>query len=434
MIAAQPLGAFPLPAGFMLVPDVDDPSVDGVVASLLAGKLPPEWPAAMRAHQFVHEGDVAAAQAVLVGDDPITLYNRYVLWPATVDPAVVEERLPLELAPLVGVVRYATGDSDEPPTLPNAHAVSPIIAALVLAARATHALAGDRPADAVRLLHRAATRAADDSPPLAALLLGNAGTIAHEHGLDRVAARVDLEAAAAALTDTDLQVAKAELHYQLGMLEHEDAVAAGAPLRPAMHHYYTTLQLVTEHSAPFLWASAQLNLATAHLSSQMVEASDALRTGIAIQAMRASLRVFTREAYPAQWATATLNLANALVYSPSVKQGDNLVEAVELYEAVLEARGRDDDPLGRARVLANQGNVLAHLGIFDQAKAKLYEARFLFEEHLDHDSALAVRSVLDEIARQLVPEPGHAATGRLAMGGIDDEMVRAPQSGPRRED
>ncbi len=100
-----------------------------------------------------------------------------------------------------------------------------------------------------------------------------------------------------------------------------------------------------------------------------------------------------------------LNLANSLVYTPSKHQADNLVEAVELYEAVLEARDRDTDPLGRARVLANQGNVLAHLGVFDQAKAKLYEARFLFEELGDDDSVRTVRGVLDEIARQHGAEP-----------------------------
>jgi len=51
-------------------------------------------------------------------------------------------------------------------------------------------------------------------------------------------------------------------------------------------------------------------------------------------------------------------------------------------------------------VLANQGSVLAHLGVFDQAKAKLYEARYLFEEFADDESVRTVRGVLDEIARQ----------------------------------
>ena len=99
--------------------------------------------------------------------------------------------------------------------------------------------------------------------------------------------------------------------------------------------------------------------------------------------------------------TGSLTADYATMYEfRGANQGDNLVEAVELYEAVLTARDRHADPLGRARVLANQGNVLAHLGAFDQAKAKLYEARFLFEELGDHDSVRTVRGVLDEIARQ----------------------------------
>ena len=36
----------------------------------------------------------------------------------------------------------------------------------------------------------------------------------------------------------------------------------------------------------------------------------------------------------------------------------------------------------------------------DDAKAKLYEARFLFEELGDDDSVRTVRGILDEIARQ----------------------------------
>ena len=128
--------------------------------------------------------------------------------------------------------------------------------------------------------------------------------------------------------------------------------------------------------------------------------------------------MFTREEHPAEWASATLNLANALVYTPSTHQGDNIVEAVERYEEVLETRSRDTDPLGRARILANLGNALAHLGIFEHAKSRLYEARFLFEEALDHESVMAVRSILDEISRETVPDSGrvtHALPGRIPV-------------------
>jgi hypothetical protein len=82
------------------------------------------------------------------------------------------------------------------------------------------------------------------------------------------------------------------------------------------------------------------------------------------------------------------------------------MEAVELYEAVLRARPRHQDPLGRARVLANQGNALAHLGEFEHSWTKLAEARALFEEFHDEDAATTVQGVLDEIARvRSVDEP-----------------------------
>ena len=130
--------------------------------------------------------------------------------------------------------------------------------------------------------------------------------------------------------------------------------------------------------------------------------------------------------YPGPWSTATLNLANALVYTPSTHQADNLVEAVELYEEVLESGVRDQDTLGRARVMANQGNVLAHLGIFEEARGKLVEARYLFESQLDHDSATAVRSMLDEIARTQVRDPDDEFADLARQA---EQMARMPQPG-----
>ncbi len=131
----------------------------------------------------------------------------------------------------------------------------------------------------------------------------------------------------------------------------------------------------------------------------MHEASDQLRIGVAVQSMRAALEVFTPETHPDRWSSTQLNLANALVYMPSKHQADNLAEAVGLYEGVLQQRDRQTDPQGRARVLANQGNALAHLGVFDDAKAKLHEARALFEEFDEDEAVRSVRSVLDEIAK-----------------------------------
>ena len=252
---------------------------------------------------------------------------------------------------------------------------------------------------AVAALDRAAEAAAGVSEPLRGVLLGASASIVADTDMADAAGRFDR--ALRALEGADgLRVARAELHLTLAVLLHEQAGDRPDLLNRAVPHYHSALQLVLREEAPLLWASAHANLATAYLTMPMTEASGQLRLGVAAQSLRSALKVYTPEDYPEQWASVQLNLANSLVYTPSSHQADNLVEAVELYEAVLAARDRNTDPLGRARVLANQGNVLAHLGDFDQAKAKLYDARFLFEELGDHESVRTVRGVLDEIARQ----------------------------------
>lgn len=388
-VRPQPLGAFPLPLGYLLIPA--SPDTEDARLALLAGRLP-QWPASLRAHELALADDRDAALAALSGDDPITRYNRFVMDPDGADPAELRSALG-EFGVLVDVVLFALGRSD---TAPELGEVDGELAATVLSAQASRALQdGDAPT-AVALLDRAAEQAAGVSEPLRGVLLGAAASI-----LDGPEAVTRLNDALRALEGAeDLRIARAELHLALAGLLHEQAVDRPELLNNAVPHYHSALQLVWREEAPLLWASAHANLATAYLTMPMTEASSQLRLGVAAQSLRSALKVYTPEEYPEQWASVQLNLANSLVYTPSSHQGDNLVEAVELYEAVLAARDRDTDPLGRARVLANQGNVLAHLGAFDQAKAKLYEARFLFEELGDHDSVRTVRGVLDEIARQ----------------------------------
>lgn len=414
----QPLGIFPFPAGLLLLPP-DAP--DAVRQTLAAGRLPETWPASLSAHAQAYGGDLDAALDDLVGDGPETAFNRWVLDPEREDSAAVRAALPSSWQGLVDIVAYMSGLADQLPQVPAESA--PEVHALGSSAQAAAALADGRADDALAALEEGMRLAEPVLPALAALLQANAGTIAHEHDLSADQAQTHLEAAAQALSDTDLAVSRAEVHYQLGALAQARSAARGEPLRQAMHHYHTALQLVTEESAPYLWATTQLNLAVAYLSSPMTGAGDQLRHGIATQSLRACLRVLTAQEHPDLWGTATLNLANALVYTPSTHQGDNLVEAVELYEQVLAGRSRTHDPLGRARVLANQGNVLAHLGMFEPAKAKLVEARFLFEEQLDHDGVMTVRSVLDEIARATVGSNDASDAREMA------QMARMPVPG-----
>ena len=391
-VRPQPLGAFPLPLGYLLIPAA--PDTEPARLALLSGRLP-EWPAALRAHELALAGDRDGALAALTGDDPVSRYNRFVMDPDSEDPAELRSALG-EFGVLVDVVLFAVGRTDTPPELGSATGE---LAALVLSTQASKALDDGDTAAAISLLDHAAEIAGEVSPPLRGVLLGAAGSVAAQSDVGEAVAR--FERALRALEDAeDLRVARAELHLTLAGALHQQAVDRPDLLNRAVPHYHSALQLVLREEAPLLWAAAHADLATAYLTMPMTEASSQLRLGVAAQSLRSALKVYTRQDYPEQWASVQLNLANSLVYTPSSHQGDNLIEAVELYEGVLQARDRDADPLGRARVLANQGNVLAHLGDFDQAKAKLYEARFLFEELDDHDSMRTVRGVLDEISRQ----------------------------------
>jgi tetratricopeptide (TPR) repeat protein len=121
---------------------------------------------------------------------------------------------------------------------------------------------------------------------------------------------------------------------------------------------------------------------------------DRIRVGVAVNSLRAALRVFTPETHPVAWASTQLNLANALQYLPSVHQESNLDEAVQLYEEVLQVRDPQKDPLGYARILANQGNALGHLGVFRDARERLDTARAIFVEYDDGEAVAGVDEVL----------------------------------------
>ena len=390
----QPLGVFPLPLGYLLIPA--GPDTEAAREVLLTGNAPEVWPAALLAHERALAGDRDGALAALAGSDAVTRYNRFVLDPDAESAEDVRAGLG-EFAVLVDVVQFALGRSDVVPELGAADAE---FAALVLSAHASNAVNSGDPATATALLDVAVAAATPVSKPLAGLLLGAAASVCADGGDNSGVLR--LERALRLLDGADgLRISRAELHLTLAGMLHEQGDAHPELMVAAIPHYHSALQLVLREEAPLLWASAHANLATAYLTMPMVEASGQLRLGVAANSLRSALTVYTRDEHPEQWASVQLNLANSLVYTPSKHQADNLVEAVELYEAVLEARDRETDPMGRARVLANQGNVLAHLGAFDHAKAKLYEARFLFEELDDQDSVRMVRGVLDEVARQL---------------------------------
>lgn len=422
-----PVGAFPLPFGFLLLRPGTD--TEPVREGLLAGHLPERWPDALRGHEAALAGDLDAAVEAFTGPDPVSRFNLFVLDPQAVDATALRADLGTDLGVLVDLVEFAIGRSD---TAPDPAGREGEIKALLLAAVAVERL-GSAPvplqvipnggvappsgsadsSSATGLLRSAITEARAVSPALAGVLHG-ALAQAHKQEGDPRGAVAALQAGILLLTGTDLTVALAEQYLELAATFHELAANADATdptgtmapgmLNQAVQHYHNAIQAVSadsaaKDSAPEVWAAAHAGLATAYLTLPMNEASDQLRLGVAVGSLRAALTVYTRGTHPAEWSSAQLNLANALVYAPSKHQGDNLTEAVELYEAVLGTRSRDTDPVGYARALANQGNALAHLGMFDHARAKLAEARFLFEEAQDWIATSSVRGLLNDLTR-----------------------------------
>lgn len=395
----QPVGVFPLPAGYLLIGP--DPAIDDERRALTQGRRPAALPSSLRYYELALDGDLDGALAELKAagsttEDPISAVNRFVLDPS---PAALAELRQIDDPQFrfhVETMAFIVGLERQPP---DPDSIDGELAAMAHAAWATLAMERHDMGAAVDSLEQGAQAANPVSKALAGQLLGQmANAQLDEGGAQR--ASVTFMAALDALADTDLAVSRAELHVATGAMFQEMSEAAPRLMQQAIDHYHQAMALVDVESAPETWAVANANLGLAYLTMPMHEATDQLRVGVAVQSMRSALEVFTPESHPDRWSSTQLNLANALVYMPSKHQADNIAEAIGLYEGVLQHRDRQSDPHGRARVLANQGNALAHLGIFDDAKAKLHEARAIFEEFDEEEAVRTVRSILDEVAKQ----------------------------------
>ena len=198
--------------------------------------------------------------------------------------------------------------------------------------------------------------------------------------------------------ETPLPLLRADLWLNLGMTYQELANGQRGGLIEAVKCYQQALQLgLTLESQPEMYAMVQNNLALAYLAMPMVEASDQLRMGVSVQSLREALKVYQKDTHPELWSSTQLNLANALQYLPSSHPQENLIQAVEIYEELLQIRNKAYDPVGYARLLANQANALAHLGIFKHALEKLNEAYKLFHWHNETDLAASTLELVHQI-------------------------------------
>lgn len=394
----QPLGIFSLPAGMLLL--VDSPQSRELCELLIQGKLPEDYPNDARFFQVAIDGgttDEIIEALPKVG--PVRDFNLLVLDPSVERFRCLRESCGGELRVLVEL----QGFLNDYCLMPDFSLTqSPTLGALLLSSAASFLLENRNSVGAIERLRKAIELVETPSPffaaglkaDLAQLLLGDSAT--------RLEGITALRSALACLVSSDLHEFTAEVHLSLAIALQEASTEDALSLKEAIGHYLDAARLVTAKSSPMIYGTAHMNLALAYLTKQMVDASDQLRYGIAVSSLRQAQSAFDRETYPEAWAVVRMNLANSLVYAPSSHQGDNLVEALEIYEELLQVRNRDDDPIGYARVCANQGNVLAHLGMFDYAKAKLHEGRSIFEEFNMLPETSGVREVLDHIERERV--------------------------------
>lgn len=260
-----------------------------------------------------------------------------------------------------------------------------------------HFSLSSKPDEALQELAAAAELVEECSPIFAARLHGEWATTCGEQPQSNDAAIKHYRRALDLLEDTAFQELRAELALELGMCCQLYSEGRRDKLLAATYAYQQALLYFhKEGPQPYNYGLSHMNLALVYLSMPMNDEAERLRPAIAVQSLREALKVFTRESHPKMWASATLNLANALQHVPSTHNEANLWEAVALYQDILEVRKQSDDALSYARVLANQGNALAHLGAFSRAEPTLIKALQIFEANGD-DSAAVIKEMLQEI-------------------------------------
>lgn len=389
----QALGALPFPAGMLLIPAGS--GATDVLAHLVLGDEPSTWPSELEFVQLALAGDAEAAALCIDGDDPVSLYNRAVLIGGDENWGRAREYATGEFACLVDTGRYTVGLIDTPP---NKYSTTGEIRAMVCSAWASHALEVADPASALDHLQEGIRSAHEaGASALAASLSLTVSGLLKDQLDDPVAASLEADRAINSLPLNVSRELRAELQIARALARQEVAGTERGALIAVVADLTEATKIFREDSNPELFALCNLHLGLAYLVMPMSDEGDRIRIGVAVNSLRAALRIYQRETYPNEWASTQLNLANALQYLPSVHQEQNLDEAVQLYEELLQYRTRETDPMGYARILANQGNALGHLGVFADAAERLTTAQTIFEEHGDNEAATTMHELLDGV-------------------------------------
>jgi tetratricopeptide (TPR) repeat protein len=393
MITPQPIGIFPLPVNYLVLPDTEQGAE--AHAQLMQGKMPAEFPAEWRFFQLASEGQIDRAYQTLADDSsPVARYNRFVLQSSKEDYQTLADELVGDLRQFLDVVAYTLGYIAH---APEVGALEGEAQAFILMAQATQQIEQDDVPAALDLLTQAISAAQTASPVFSALLHSTKLEMQRKHADSHITMIPAFKQVLQTLHRTDLEVAKSEAWLNLGITYQELSNGQRASLLEAVKCYQQALKVFTLEDHPEQYALTQSNLALCYLAIPLVEASDRLRAGIAIQALKEALKVYQRDTHQDQWASTQMNLANAMQYLPTTHPRENLERAVETYEEILQVRNPQTDPIGYARLLANQANALAHLGIFNHAIPKLQQAHSLFMRNKEREAAEATLELLNQI-------------------------------------
>lgn len=338
--------------------------------------------------------------------DAVMAYNRFVHAPSDASRRAVDAYGDARLSQLADVAAFVLGIADTVP-VPDVTLLDDELLGHALIVQAAACLEQGRAGEAHELLIRAAAAARTASPELAAQALLQVALLRREQsGVTAAQVVAELDTALAVLGDRPAPALRGDLWLQRALVLHDASNDRGPDsarglLLEAVKCYQQALRIGLDPTTDAeSFALAHSNLALAYLSMPATDSSDSLRLAVAVQSLRAALSVYQRDTHPEEWARVQMHLANALVYLPSGHRQENIAQAVDLYEELLSVRSRALDPLGHARVLANQANALAHLGVFNDATEKLHEAHKLAQWHEDAELAAEAMALLDRITER----------------------------------
>ncbi len=392
MLKPQPIGVFPGTAGFFLLPPVDD--ADTFMPSLLQGRIPEPCPKEWLFFLAAVHGEPVERVAELLPDTKEGHFNRFILNPGKETYERAKSMLSGDYLLLLDAAAWRLNFIDEPPLYEN---TSDEIRAFILAAHAYDAMQQKNWEKAVFLLEEAAQTVVSRSPIFSARLLSEAAAVKQTVGfiderlIDAYKNALDL------IKDSPFDEMKAELTFQLGTAYQELANGRKPYYIEAIKCYNKALKTYRKDKDSETYAMIHMNLALSYIAMPSTEHNHDLKTATAIQSLREALRYLDKEKQTELWSSATINLANALQYAKSSHMEDNLWEAVALYEDVLKVRKKEEDPHGYARLIANQGTALSHLGAFSSAVPKLNEAKRIFDQVGDFEAKQMVEEMLKEI-------------------------------------